>query len=201
MCGVFALHPKISKHVTGHTLNVGSGGVLSTGSAADAELAPVLIWCGIPVLGAVPQPLAVVASQVMDAIIHNQDLQLQHALPDIVSEVIRAGLEEHLGAQIGYEQYILDALAASLQLQAHLQLRGATQHADADDDADDADDADPGPQIDSSSGSLAASARSPQPPAGAPARPRLNPDPLKWKAAYKQISVLWTRVSLEVHRS
>jgi hypothetical protein len=82
-------HPRITKLQTHHSWNVTWGGVFSTASAADVELAPLLTWGGNPVIGRGVGILDAAGSETMKLIMLHQ---LQHLHPSAVVAVFDACL-------------------------------------------------------------------------------------------------------------
>lgn len=110
------LHPKEAQRATGHTLNIASGGVLSTNTRFDVEVSPSTSWGGNPVAGGASGPVEAVEAEGLKLIVHNS---LQLASPSFVARILRSGLEL-LPVQL--PDFSLMATTANLMRQAQLPL-------------------------------------------------------------------------------
>lgn len=121
-CMMVPLHPKLSKNLSGHTLNFASGGVLSTGGSATVGIPPVLTWGGNQVIGGADSDdvLNDVGSVVLEQIVQ---FGLQLAPTEKVASLLREGLRLLPPAKsLQLPEPVLMALTASLQRQAQLPL-------------------------------------------------------------------------------
>lgn len=121
-------HPILSSRLTGHTFKITSGGVPSTSSSADVELAPTIMFCGNTIIGEGATVLDAAVSQTLKLIrVH----QLQEHPPAQVARMLAAclkGIRERMQQEAGGQPAVpedvsQDALMAiTVMMQQHVQL-------------------------------------------------------------------------------
>lgn len=120
VCMMLPVHPKMTMQLTGHTIYITYGGVLSTNTSTTVEVPPVLTWGGSPVFGGADSAdvLNVVGAVVMQHIVR---CQLQFAPTEKVARLLRKGLQQLPPSKsMDLPEVVILALTASLQRQAQL---------------------------------------------------------------------------------